>query len=84
MSPSMNLDTDAVGDKIAVAVATAVAEAVSKQRATFQSQNAALIGEEVSRQVNKEIKQVAAAIENAMLDLKKPTFDVRQQIVGMY
>jgi hypothetical protein len=96
-SINLNLDIDGVGDKIAVAVAAAVAEAMSKQQSTIQSQNTTLIGEEVSRQVGKEInrvgqevsEQVAAALdkltlEKAALDLEKPTFDVRQQIVGMY
>jgi hypothetical protein len=92
MSSSLNLDLSGVSDQIAAAVAIAVAEAMSKQKATLQSQNAALIGEEISGQVGKEVKQVgqevsqqvAAALEKAVLDLEKPTFNVRQQIMGMY
>lgn len=71
MSASINLNLNGVGDEIAVAVA----EAMRKQLATFQCQTASIIGKQVS-------EQVAAALKTALLDLQKPTFDVREQIFG--
>jgi hypothetical protein len=72
MSASINLNLDGVGDEIAVAVA----EAMRKQLATFQCQTASIIGKQVS-------DQVAVALKTAVLDSQKPTFDVREQILGM-
>jgi hypothetical protein len=72
MSASINLNLDGVGDEIAVAVA----EAMRKQLATFQCQTASIISKQVS-------DQVAVALKTAVLDSQKPTFDVREQILGM-
>jgi hypothetical protein len=72
MSASINLNLDGVGDEIAVAVA----EAMRKQLAAFQCQTASIISKQVSN-------QVAVALKTAVLDSQKPTFDVREQILGM-
>ena len=71
MSASINLNLDGVGDEIAVAVA----EAMRKQLATFQCQTTSIISKQVS-------DQVAVALKTAVLDSQKPTFDVREQILG--
>jgi hypothetical protein len=71
MSSSINLNLTGVGDEIAAAVA----EAMRKQLATFQCQTAGIIAKQVS-------EQVAAAIKTALPDSQKPTFDVREQILG--
>jgi hypothetical protein len=88
MASSINLNLTEVGDEIAVAVANAM----RKQQATFQSRTAATIGKEIGKQVGKEIatqvaqevsEQVAAALETTLIELRKPVFDVREQILGM-
>jgi hypothetical protein len=88
MSSSINLSLTGVGEEIAAAVA----EAMRKQQATFQSQTAATIGKAIGKQVGKEIagkvaqevsEQVAAALETTLLEVRKPVFDVREQILGM-
>jgi len=71
MSSSINLNLTGVGEEIAVAVA----EAMRKQLATFQCQTAGIIAQQVSQ-------QFAAAIKTTVLDSQKPTFDVREQILG--
>jgi hypothetical protein len=71
MSSSTDLNLTGVREEIAVAVA----EAMRKQQAMFQCQNAGVIAKQVS-------EQVAAALKTALLDLQKPTFDLREQILG--
>jgi hypothetical protein len=54
--------------------------AMRNQQATIQSQTAA----EIAKQVGKEVTEnVTAALETTLLELQKPTFDVREQILGM-
>lgn len=72
MSSSVSLNLTEIGEEIAVAVA----EAMRKQRATFQCQTAGIIAKQVS-------EQVADALETTLIDLQVPTFDVREQILGM-
>jgi len=87
MCSSVSLNLTGVGEEIAVAVA----EAMRKQQATFQSQTAATIGKAIGKEVGKDIagqiaqevsEQIAAALETTLLEVRKPNFDVREQILG--
>jgi hypothetical protein len=87
MSSSINLNLTGVGDEIAAVVA----ESMRKQQAA--SESSALIGKEIGEEVGKEIakqigkefsEHVAGAFKIALADLQKPTFDLREQILGMY
>ena len=76
MAASFNLTLPGVGDQIAAAVA----ESLKHIQTSDKGPSASSIGEEVG-------KNVAAVLETALSDIKKPTFDarsLREQILGRF
>jgi hypothetical protein len=73
MAASFNLTLPGVGDQIAASVA----ESLKHIQTSDKGPSASSIGDEVG-------KKVATVLEIALSEVKKPTFDVREQILGRF